>query len=370
MPNFDFVSDEKFLLSLEKDYQELTLSLKNGAWKAAHLLAGSMIEAILIDYLVATGYKEKNPLSMSLEDVISICTQENAHSEKTEYIAYSIKSYRNLIHPDKIMRLGESVEESSAKVAQALVEIISKEVSEAKKKVYGYTAEQIINKIIKDSSTNSILHYLLKNTTELEKKRLLLEVLPQKYIEHLEKTEYKVNDTLATISKSFYIIFNATTDQTKKMVVENFVNIIKEEGAYQVFVHQNQFFKGHFLTYLSAEDTKIVKEYLFSTLEEQVDKSILKTMEGIGEFIQIEDVKDFINPIILSTFKKTQHASVSIEDVGEFLSEEYPKMPENVKGAIRSFLNEDKWSFRNDNDKERLTYLRNLIMLPKIWTSR
>jgi hypothetical protein len=370
MFNFDFVSDEKFCFSLEKDYQELTSSMQNGAWKAAHLLAGSIIEAILIDYLLATGLQHADILNMTLEDAISLSAEEGALSEKTEYIAYTIKSYKNLIHPDQTMRLSENIEEGSAKVAQALVDIITKEISEAKKKLYGYTAEQIINKILKDSSTNAFLPYLLRNTSEFEKKRLLMEVIPQKYIDYLDKTEQGVTHSLSALSKSFYILFNTASDQTKKDVAENFVKIIQDEKAYQLYVHQNEFFKGHFLAYLSPEDSKIVKKCLFSVLEEQVNISILKTLDGIGEFIQIEDVHNFISPIILSTFKEPHRPAASLEDIGDFLCEEYSKMPEDVKDYIRTFLNEDKWSFRNDNDKERLTYLRNLILSPKIWTNR
>src|SRR5207302_10611377 len=196
------------------------------------------------------------------------------------------KSYRNLIHPVKAVRLGESIEEGSAKVSQALVEMIVKEVSEAKKKKYGYTAEQIVNKIIKDSSTNAVLPYLLRNTSEFEKKRLLLEVIPQKYIDYLEKTEHGVSNSLAALSKSFYIMFNTANDQTKKDVAQNFVKIIRDKKAYQLYVYQNQFFKGHFLAYLSTEDAKIVKKCLFSVLEEQINKPILKTLDGIGQFIQ------------------------------------------------------------------------------------
>ena len=370
MLNFDFVSDEKFRFCLEKDYQELTSSLQGGAWKAAYILAGSIIEAILVDYLLAIGYQSTDPLTMTLEDAISACRDEGALSEKSEYIVYAMRSYRNLLHPVKTMRLSESIEEGSAKVSQALVEIITNEVSEAKKKKYGYTAEQIVNKVIKDSSTNTVLPYLLKNTPEFEKKRLLLEIIPQKYIDYLEKTEHGVSTSLAALAKSFYILFNSVSDQTKKDAVQNFVRIIKDENAYQLYVHQNQFFKGHFLAYLSDEDVKLVKKSLFSVLEEQVNKPILKTLDGIGEFIQIEDVHDFVSPIILSTFKEPHRPSASLEDIGEFLCDEYSRMSEGVQEYISTFLNEDRWSFRNDNDKERLTYLRILILSPKIWTNR
>src|SRR5207245_8090350 len=122
--------------------------------------------------------------------------------------------------------------------------------------------------------------------------------------------------------------------------------------------------------YLSTEDAKIVKKCLFSVLEEQINKPILKTLEGIGQFIQIEDVHDFISPIILSTFKEPHRSPASLEDIGEFLCEEYSKMSEDVKVYIRTFLNEDRWSFRNDNDKERLTYIRNFILSPILWTNR
>ena len=227
-----------------------------------------------------------------------------------------------------------------------------------------------MNKVMKDSSTNAILPYLLKNTSEFEKKRLLLDIIPQKYIDCLEKTEHGVSNRLAALSKSFYILFNAVNAQTKKDVVQNFVKIIQDEKAYQLYIHQNQFFKGHFLAYLKTEDARIVKKYLFSALETQINKPILKTLEGIGQFIQIEDVHDFISPLILSTFKEPHRPLASLEDIGEFLREEYVKMPEDVKEYVCTFLNEDRWSFRNDNDKERLTYLRNLILSPTIWTSR
>lgn len=370
MLNFDFVSDEKFRFSLEKDYQELTSSLQSGAWKAAYVLAGSIIEAILIDYLIAIGYQQADPLTMNLEDAISACREEGALSEKSEYIVYAMRSYRNLLHPAKTVRLSENIEEGSAKVSQALVDIITNEVSDAKKKKYGYTAEQIVNKVIKDSSTTAVLPYLLKNTPEFEKRRLLLDVIPQKYIVYLEKTEHGVSSSLAALAKSFYIMFNSVSDQTKREVVQNFVKIIKNENAYQLYVHQNQFFKGHFLAYLSDEDAKLVKKSLFLVLEEQVNKSILKTLDGIGEFIQIEDVHDFISPIVLSTFKEPYRPSASLEDIGEFLCDEYAKMSEGVQEYISTFLNEERWSFRNDNDKERLSYLRTLILAPKIWTNR
>ena len=60
-----------------------------GAWKAVHVLAGSIIEAVLVDYLFAIGYHKEDPLRVSLERAITICKQKGILSEKTEHIAHA-----------------------------------------------------------------------------------------------------------------------------------------------------------------------------------------------------------------------------------------------------------------------------------------
>src|SRR6266568_1052437 len=131
MALFDFVSGENFRLSLEADYRELDLTMKAGAWKAVHVLAGSIIETLLVDHLVASGYQKrtsKDPLKMRLEDIIAACKTEKALSEKTEQFSHVIRSYRNLIHPGRVVRLSETVDENGATIAHALVNIVIKEL--------------------------------------------------------------------------------------------------------------------------------------------------------------------------------------------------------------------------------------------------
>src|ERR1043166_4837844 len=56
MGAFDFVSDERFRESLESDYLEIQRCLDAEAWKAVHVLAGSIVEAVLIDYLLSVNH--------------------------------------------------------------------------------------------------------------------------------------------------------------------------------------------------------------------------------------------------------------------------------------------------------------------------
>ena len=47
---FDFISDSEFRSILAADYEQMHLCADAKAWKAVHVLAGSIIEAVIIDY--------------------------------------------------------------------------------------------------------------------------------------------------------------------------------------------------------------------------------------------------------------------------------------------------------------------------------
>jgi hypothetical protein len=56
------------------------------AWKAVHALAGSIIEAILIDYLTASAYQNRAPedlLKMDLHQAINTCQAEGVLSRRS-----------------------------------------------------------------------------------------------------------------------------------------------------------------------------------------------------------------------------------------------------------------------------------------------
>jgi hypothetical protein len=51
MISFDFITHDDFRRSLESDWVELESCYGSKAWKSVHVLAGSIIEALLIDCL-------------------------------------------------------------------------------------------------------------------------------------------------------------------------------------------------------------------------------------------------------------------------------------------------------------------------------
>lgn len=49
--NFDFISDDNFRNILQRDFEELNKCIEIKASKSVLILSGSIIEAILTDYL-------------------------------------------------------------------------------------------------------------------------------------------------------------------------------------------------------------------------------------------------------------------------------------------------------------------------------
>src|SRR5260370_21418862 len=241
-----------------------------GAWKAVHVLAGSIIEAVLVDYLFAIGYHKEDHLRVSLERAITICKQEGILSEKTEHIAHAIQSYRKLRHPGRSIRLGETADESGAKVAHGLVDMVVSEVAANKQRKFGYTAEQIVKKIINDSSTVAILGHLLTQVTERERERLLIANIPEAYIQVWsdpqwdEEEEAPRDNILKSLSACYRAVYKKAAEATRKKAAEQTVKIIKEGDQATARLYLTHFFRGTDPQYLSSEEVQLVKQYLFS----------------------------------------------------------------------------------------------------------
>jgi len=51
MDNFDFISDNRLRIILERDYTELNRCFESGCYKSVLILSGSLIEAIIMEFL-------------------------------------------------------------------------------------------------------------------------------------------------------------------------------------------------------------------------------------------------------------------------------------------------------------------------------
>ncbi|MBN1537606.1 MAG: hypothetical protein JW908_12790 [Anaerolineales bacterium] len=333
MVTFNYITDEEFRRSLESDYSELISCIENKAYKSAHVLSGSIIEAILIDYLISVDLVEREEaLKMDFGKAIKVCLDNNIISVKTRDLCSVIKGYRNLIHPGRMIRLSEKVGIDSASVAKSLVSIVIEEVEIKRLEKYGYTAEQIVSKIENDASAKSIIPNLLSelNTSELE--RLMLKILPKQC---LDLTDDVPKHIIPAYIYCFDTAFNLSSDEIKKRVANNLAKTVKEESGDYLIAYGTFFISPSYFKYMTEDNYKIVKKYLLNEFVEFFKYSQLK---GIGEYIESEeDIALFTNAVV-STFCLSDN-DTSEQGIKRFFIYESTNMEPGIIELIEERLN-------------------------------
>lgn len=370
MSKFDFITGEKFLSSLEKDYEELEKCLQIGAWKAVHVMAGSIIEAVLIDYLLTIHYKNKSEteiLKMDLGQAILACKEEGILSSKSSDLSSVVRTYRNLIHPGRMIRLDETVDEDGARIAFSLINIIINEVSQQKKKTYGLTAEQLISKMAIDSSVFAILGSLIKNVKENEIERILLKLIPNKILSRLEEIEsydpdypYEVDMDFSIFPKCFRIIYDHASKDIKTKTTLDFVKIIKEQGEYMVDVYVNYLFRASDMGNIALDDMRIIKSHIIARLEKSLsptnENSLLDILYGLSKYLEEEDVKVFVD-VFIKNIVASPPSHKQKQVLIHYIKNESAQVSEEMKPYIQKRLLEWEQEFyvrRIDTDRNTL----------------
>ena len=301
MASFDFINAPEFRDSLETDYRDMKKAFDSESWKVVHVLAGSITEAVLADYLLSTDYKErtgKDPLRLALAAMISACTEDKSLSNRVVDLSNVIRDYRNLIHPGRTVRLSESPDRDTAQVAMSLVEIIVRQIEENRQKSYGLTAEQLVTKVVSDHSSMTILNHLLCDMHDHEKARLLLELIPEKYFDASYPASYDPSQDEENLSRCFRAAFASSSDQTKRRVCERYIEILREEAGYKVLTYETEFFRCTDLSFLADAERQVAKTHILSQLERNQSSSLLIALEGISDYLSIDEVDAFVDPLL------------------------------------------------------------------------
>lgn len=322
MATFDFITDDRLREVLESDYRELEANLKSESWKSVHVMAGSIIEAVLMDYLETSGASGRTTAELQglvLGELVQECRTANIISQMATELSSVVRTYRNLIHPGRQLRLNEKVTSSSASIAKHLVEVIVEEIATKKRETYGYTAEQIVTNLEQDQSKTSILGHIFKTTKPREIERLLCKVIPQHYFE--VATDFEVYDDVImdedvietfnhihkmrdALSQCFRLAFDRVDDDVKKKVTSQFVSVLKEETEYKVLNYGTAFFRATDLQYLPLSDIEMVKQHLFGRLKTNIDNQLLDMLTGLGAYITVQEMEQFADPIIRTVLSK------------------------------------------------------------------
>ena len=184
-PLFDTVRDPRLQQVLEADYLELQLALENKMNKASLVLAGGIVEAVLINYLSVVGYegqpKGRDPKDMQFGELIIACRAEGALTPETAALCQVLKEYRNLVHPGRSARTNEVADLAMVEVAEKLVERVVAGVVERSRKRPEWAAEAALEAAMEPSCGVTAVRRIIRGLADEEAARLVTTVIPDRY---------------------------------------------------------------------------------------------------------------------------------------------------------------------------------------------
>ena len=105
------------------------------------------------------------------------------------------------------------------------------------------------------------------------------------------------------------------------------------------------------LEYVSRADAELAKEHLLARLKENVNSRLLRSLSGIGRFIEKRDVLQFVDPLVpVICFQESSELEVRAR---ERLKDEWRSMESDISDRVLSRL--DAWIIHlRSKEKEKL----------------
>ena len=349
--DFDFVVGDDFRDGLRADYAEMTAAAAAGLWKAAHVLAGSIVEAVLIDSIAGATLSDKSkgidPLKLDLGGALKVCRDENILSARVVNLCDVVRDYRNLIHPGRAARLGKSVDEESAKIAVSLVGMVAKAVGNSRAETLGLTGEQLVGKLRTDASSTSILGHLVRELDNGQAERLLTKVIPTAYLEAPE--DYSTDAFRTRLAVAYRTVFDTTTPAAKEKAAAKYLAVIREDADFVVEAWETEFLQPSMLVHLSADDAAVVKAHYIGTLGDRRSVKVMRAGLGLARYFTKAEIGRATDELIkeIAYGKETAEDEAARELLDDFFDGASSANETALIGRLKT------WStFLEKNDRE------------------
>lgn len=144
----NFISDSDLRTNLRNDMGSINRALSNGEWKASTVLAGSVIEALLLWALlqrkdaditnavsslissgILTGQPDPNLERWDLHEYTEVAAKLGVIKSDSTIQTRLARTFRNLIHPGRSQRLGQKCDRATALSAVAGAEHVVRDLT-------------------------------------------------------------------------------------------------------------------------------------------------------------------------------------------------------------------------------------------------
>jgi len=129
MESFAFIGDATLRSICNRDYADLIQLQGRGMTKPRLLLAGGIIEAVLLDRLLPHEGEIRKPRPLreqTLGQLLATAKEYGVIDEHLEHLIQTVKDYRNLSHPGFEQRTTIRVADAEATIAEQIVAILAR----------------------------------------------------------------------------------------------------------------------------------------------------------------------------------------------------------------------------------------------------
>lgn len=134
---FIFIQNSKLREIIERDYQEIQRAFVAQCWKSVLILAGGLIEAILLDglgqisdlALASTKAPKNSDLSKwDLSTLIEVSVELKLVTAGVEKLSHPIREFRNLVHPGYELRKKLTYGREEARIGWEVLNMIHRDL--------------------------------------------------------------------------------------------------------------------------------------------------------------------------------------------------------------------------------------------------
>ena len=264
-------TDERFRRILIRDYLEIEKCIEFKADKSIMILAGSIVESLLVEYFTSNlpaGKSERDILTMDLGPLIDLGYSQGLISDRSkETLATVIRHFRNLIHPGREVRKNEKFDNDTAIVAYRLVKIITNEIRETYLRTSGHKATDIITKLENDSLSHSIFDKLIEKLPKSERTKLY-EIL----INYDFKTNGQFQPTFLNKPKLYLSKLKPfiTRNEIEKQL-SSLVKCVETGERWEVIIYYELLNED--VHYLDDDKLELIMVYLLSALKDEAESN-------------------------------------------------------------------------------------------------
>ena len=300
--SLEFVADVTLRQSVQSDYRELRICIEAGAWKAAQVLAGSILEAVLVDTLTqdAGGDAPASLLKAPLSELLTRAEAAGYLTSTKKSLGTGLGEFRNLIHPGRILRVNESVGPEAAKIAAEATALIVNDVGAIRAARHQLTADHLISKLERDPAFLPTFGELLRRTSPAERERFLVDVVPMSAAKWFEDGTFDKDAALQSrLRRAFRLGFDGGSEEQKRKCLTSFVRTIMHDEEATIGRHVENFFRATDLAWCDEKDRVLVVMRVLDT-QLWADGYLGKTqLAGLGRFLtEPETVRRFLNLLL------------------------------------------------------------------------